>query len=109
MPAPIANLLGGIPGELPTELADTLVSHRAVRIERIVSRGHRTPPDTWYDQVEHEWVLLLTGAARLTFANASAPVELEPGDHVHIAPHVRHRVDWTPPDRDTIWLAVYFS
>jgi cupin 2 domain-containing protein len=80
-----------------------------VRIERIVSRGHQSPPDSWYDQSEHEWVVLLTGAARLRFAEPSTVVELFPGDHVHIGPHVRHRVEWTAPDRDTIWLAVFFS
>ena len=73
-----------------------------------MSRGHRSPPDSWYDQAEHEWVVLLTGAARLRFAEPPATVELGPGDHVHIAPRVRHRVDWTAPNRDTIWLAVFY-
>jgi cupin 2 domain-containing protein len=80
-----------------------------MRIERIVSRGHRSPPDCWYDQYEHEWVVLLTGAARLRFAEPPTTMELAPGDHVHIRPHVRHRVEWTAPDRDTVWLAVFFS
>lgn len=36
-----------------------------VRVERIVSQGHVTPPGQWYDQDWDEWVSLLSGAARL--------------------------------------------
>jgi cupin 2 domain-containing protein len=30
------------------------------------------------------------------------------GDWVDIAPHRRHRVDWTDPEVATIWLAVFY-
>jgi cupin 2 domain-containing protein len=32
---------------------------------------------------------------------------LNPGDWLWIAPHRRHRVDWTEPDAATVWLAVF--
>ena len=37
-----------------------------LRIERIVSFGHSSPEGFWYDQDQHEWVLPLKGAARLS-------------------------------------------
>lgn len=40
-----------------------------LRIERIISTGQSSAPDFWYDQPEAEWVVLLSGAARLRFAD----------------------------------------
>lgn len=51
---------------------------------------------------------MLRGAARLRFEDEPRPRELKPGDHVLIAAHRRHRVDWTDPDQPTIWLAVHY-
>ena len=78
------------------------------RIERIVSQGHASPEDFWYDQDQDEWVLVLKGAARLRF-EGEEPVEMEPGAHVNIPAHKRHRVEWTTPDEPTIWLAVHYG
>src|SRR5262249_47877818 len=36
-------------------------------------------------------------------------IELAPGDWVDIPAHVRHRVTWTAPDLDMIWLAIFYS
>lgn len=55
------NLLANLPTDLPGELTDALVEHESVRVERIVSTGHASPEGFWYDQEEHEWVVLLTG------------------------------------------------
>ncbi len=101
------NLLDGIPGELPTELTELIVDGSALRIERIVSRGHVTPDAEWYDQEENEWVLLVSGGARLRFADGRVE-ELAPGDYMNIPAHTKHRVEWTRPDTDTVWLAVFY-
>ena len=101
------NLLRDIPAELPDELFETLVRTEAVRIERIVSRGHATPAGEWYDQPRSEWVLLVRGAARLQFEDGRE-VEMGAGDWLEIAAHERHRVAWTDPARDTVWLAVHY-
>jgi cupin 2 domain-containing protein len=90
------------------ELFETVLNGAAFRVERIVSRGHASPPDFWYDQPEDEWVLLLTGAARLRF-EGDEPVELKPGQHIHIPAHARHRVEWTDPDQATVWLAIHYT
>lgn len=106
---PDANIFENIPDRLPDELFDTLLQNDCVRIERIVSRGHQTPANDWYDQDWDEWILLLQGRAILKFDKPSADIELKPGDHLLITAHTLHRVEWTDPDRDTIWLAVHLS
>lgn len=101
------NFESDIPRELPEELTDILISRPGVRIERIVSRGHVTPANSWYDQDEHEWVCVLSGAARLEIEGGPGIVELAQGDWIGLPAHVRHRVVWTRPGVNTIWLAVF--
>jgi cupin 2 domain-containing protein len=102
------NLFGSLPVASAAECVDALLTRPGLRIERIVSYGHASPPDFWYDQAEGEWVLLLAGAARLRFADESAARPLSPGDWLDIAPHRRHRVDWTDPMIPTVWLAIFY-
>jgi len=102
------NLFHDLPAELPSELTDILVENRYVRIERIVSTGHASPEGFWYDQDQAEWVVLLTGAARLLMEGESEPIFLKPGDHLLIPAHRKHRVEWTSPQEATVWLAVFF-
>lgn len=101
------NLLAGIPLQLPDELTERLIDNPSVRIERIVSQGHRSAPDEWYDQTSHEFVLLVAGAARLEIAGQGEML-LEPGDWVNLPARQRHRVSWTSPDEDTVWLAIFY-
>ena len=104
------NLFQSIPDDLPDELQELLAEGEGtVRIERIVSRGHTSPPDFWYDQEEREWVVLLSGSATLQFEDEPHPHTLQPGDWLNIAPHRRHRVQATAADGDTVWLAVFFG
>lgn len=101
------NLFEGIPAALADEWSQRLAGSERARVERIVSRGHASPPDFWYDQPESEWVMVVKGSARLRFADGSV-VEMHAGDHLTIAPHARHRVDWTTPGQETVWVAVFF-
>ena len=101
------NLFTGLPANLPDELLTTLLKAANIRIERIVSHGHVSPDGFWYDQDEHEWVIVLKGAARLQFEDNV--LELKPGDFVNLPAHNKHRVEWTTPDEATIWLAVFYS
>ena len=101
------NLLTDLPRQLPNELITTLLEAASVRIERIVSHGHVSPEGFWYDQEQHEWVVVLKGAARLRFDEGI--VEMKPGDFINIPAHKRHRVEWTTPDEPTIWLAVHYG
>jgi cupin 2 domain-containing protein len=101
------NVFLGIPEHLPEELITSLLSGQHIRVDRIVSHGHSSPADFWYDQDQHEWVMVLRGAARLQFQDHL--LEMKPGDFVHIPAHQKHRVDWTSPDEQTVWLAVFYD
>ena len=103
----MSNLLSNIPSNLPEELIETLIQSDGVRIERIVSHGHASPEGFWYDQDEHEWVMVLQGAARLQLEDRT--IDLGPGDHINLPAHTKHRVEWTTNDQPTIWLAVFYK
>ncbi len=103
------NLLADLPDAHAGEVSETLVTAPGIRIERVVSLGQASPPGFWYDQAEAEFVVLLAGAARLRFADEAEARRLAPGDHIDIAPHRRHRVEWTDPATPTIWLAVFYG
>ncbi len=104
----IRNLFAGIPTVVPKEMVEVLAETQHVRIERIVSTGHASPEDFWYDQEEAEWVIVLKGEATLLFEGNEEPTTMRPGDHVLIPPHRKHRVAWTTPDEPTVWLAVFY-
>lgn len=91
------------------EAFGTLVETASVRIERIVSHGHTSPPGVWLEQARAEWVLVLAGAAGVRFEDEPQTRRLAPGDHILIAAGRRHRVEWTRQDAPTIWLAAHFD
>jgi cupin 2 domain-containing protein len=97
-----------IPARRPAEHIDELLTSPDVRIERIVSQGHASPPDVWYDQDRPEWVIVIKGSAELLIEGDAAPRKLNAGDHVNIPAHVRHRVAWTDEREPTVWLAVHY-
>jgi cupin 2 domain-containing protein len=103
------NLLENICTNVTHELFDTLAESGTIRIERIVSDGHATPPGEWYDQEWDEWVLLVSGGATLLFDNDSASLVLAPGDYIMIPAGCRHRVEHTDTTQKTVWLAVHFA
>jgi cupin 2 domain-containing protein len=103
------NLFDDLPRALPAERIDVLLETPRVRLERIVSTAHATPPGEWMDQDRDEWVVVLRGRAGLRFEHEATPRELRPGDHVLIPAHARHRVDWTSAEEPTVWLALFVS
>ena len=67
-----ANLFAHPPAATqPEEIITEILVRPGLRIERIISIGHASPPGFWYDQPWDEWVIVLAGAARLRFENAS--------------------------------------
>ena len=91
------------------ELFETILERPGIKIERIVSTGQQTPAGEWYDQAWDEWVLLLAGAATLQIEGELAPRRLLPGDSIMLPAHCRHRVEWTAPAEQSIWLALHFT
>lgn len=102
------SLLEGIAEESPEEISETICSAENVKIERIVSRGHASPEGFWYDQERNEFVLVVQGSAGLRLENEDDPVVLKPGDYLNINARRKHRVEWTDPAVETIWLAVHY-
>lgn len=90
------------------ERFDALLVRPGLRIERIVSHGHASPPGFWYDQPGDEWVIVLRGRAGLLL-EGEAERTLEAGDFAFLPARRRHRVTWTAPGEPTVWLAVHFG
>jgi len=102
-----ANIFNNIPDQLPEELFECIFKRDDVHVERIISKGHITPAGQWYDQAWDEWVLLLQGQATLLYEKDHQTFQLKAGDYLLIPAHTKHRVEWTPPELHTIWLAVH--
>ena len=103
------NLFANLPDAVTNEVIEVLARGRHTRIERIVSHGQASPPGFWYDQATYEWVLVLKGRARLRLEGQPEHVEMGPGDWLNLPPHTRHRVEWTDPDHQTVWLAIHYD
>ena len=101
------NLLAGLAAGARDEQFDLLAEAPGTRIERVVSTGQASPPGFWYDQPEDEFVVLLTGAGEIRFAEGNQRIVLKPGDWIDIPAHVRHRVEFTQADPPTVWLVVH--
>ena len=108
-PGIVSNFFTVIPENIPEELFDTLVISDSIRIERIISQGHATADDEWFDQSWDEWVILLSGGASLLFEGDEIPKSMKPGDYILIPANCRHKVTWTDPGVKTVWLAVHFN
>lgn len=103
------NLFASVPEAAREELFESVVQASGVTVERIVSTGQATPAGEWYDQDQHELVVLLAGSAALRFEAETHDRALVPGDWVWIPAHASHRVTRTSSDPVTIWLAVFVS
>ena len=105
----LPNIYRAPDAPMTEELIELLLEGGRFRVERIVSAGQATPEDEWYEQVTDEWVVLLTGGARLRFKNPDDVIELAPGEFVDIPAGRSHRVEWTDGDELTVWLAIHYE
>lgn len=101
------NIFSSLPDKLEHELFEELLNYKNIRIERIVSHGHTSPENGWYDQEENEWVIVVEGAGTILF-ETGVEVNLKKGDYLNIPAHIRHKVIWTDPNGITIWLAIHY-
>jgi cupin 2 domain-containing protein len=58
-----------------------------------------------YDQEWDEWVVVLSGRATLRVEGEPATSRSARRTACCSPAHVRHRVEWTDPRADTVWLA----
>ena len=104
----IKNIFSDIQKHVPDEILENILQTDQFKIERIISRGHSTADGKWYDQDKNEWVMVLKGSAGLLFEGNDKAVIMRTGDYINIPAHRKHRVEWTEPEEETIWLAIYY-
>ena len=77
------------------EIFETLVGKKifgkSIIVEKILSNGAISPEGFWYDQNHDEFVMVLSGSARIAFCKKKA-ITLKAGDYLLIPKHARHRV-----------------
>ena len=103
------NLLEGACPAAGLETTDLLLEHSGLRLERIHSCQASSPEGFWYEQREHEWVLLLEGSAQLQFEDEPTARQLCRGDSLWIEAGRRHRVVATDPAPGCVWVALFWS
>jgi len=101
------NIFDDIPEDMSDEVFQTLLTKKNVKIERIISDGHKSSEEFWYDQDQHEWVMVLQGHAILEFEDKK--VELNVGDYINIPANIKHRIVSTSKAEYTIWLAIFYG
>ncbi|MCF6340590.1 MAG: cupin domain-containing protein [Sulfurimonas sp.] len=102
-----SNILELIPKDLNKEVFETIISKNDIKIERIISYGQATTEFKWYSQESDEWVILLKGEAILSFLDEE-DIRLKAGDYINIQAFKKHKVSWTLPNQESIWLAVHY-
>lgn len=101
------NIFNSIPDEVDEEIFTTFIEKGNLKIERILSKGHISPNDGWYDQDQEEWVIVLQGSATIEYENGES-TKLDRGDFLNIPARTKHKVAWTNPNVITVWLAVHY-
>jgi cupin 2 domain-containing protein len=97
----VANLFDQADPPVVGETFETLLRHRNLHIERIVSSA--SPEPGTYVQAQDEWVMLVKGRARLRIGDEA--VDLQAGDHLFLAAGTPHSVEST--EEGSMWLAVH--
>ena len=101
------NIFDSIPQNITDEIFELIIDQNNVKIERIISKGHTSPKSGWHEQAENEWVILLRGEAKIEFVD-NKEICLKVGSHLNIPANTKHKVSWTIPDSETIWLTVHY-
>ena len=109
-PVETGSLREGLPAEPQAEeLVDILMERPGLRMERIVSTGQVTAEDQWYDQAWDEFVVVVSGAARVRIEGEADDRAMQAGDWIVLPAHCRHRVTWTQSTPPTVWFAVHYK
>ncbi|MFW5792667.1 MAG: cupin domain-containing protein [Bacteroidota bacterium] len=97
---------GKIPSEQEAEFFEVLHQNKNIKIERIISKGHITDKNKWYNQKTDEWVLLIQGQAKIEFEENKI-IELKSGDYILIPAGKKHKVIYTSKNPYCVWLAIH--
>jgi cupin 2 domain-containing protein len=97
----IANLFADTTAPERGERFATLLAHRNLVVERIVSSDVLAAQE--FFQPQDEWVVLLRGDATLEVTGETVP--LRAGDYLFLPAHTRHKV--LRASKGALWLAVH--
>lgn len=89
------------------EIFNSILNSDSLKIERIVSKGNTSPDEGWYEQESAEWVVVLEGEGHILYEDGRE-FKLKKGNHLNIPARTKHKVSWTDPNGETIWLAVHY-
>jgi len=103
----VNNIFEHIPLQLSEEIFEPIIDTDKIKIERILSKGHSSPKQGWYKQDHDEWVVVLRGSATIECEHAKS-LQLDEGSYINIPAGTKHKVIWTHPDVETLWLAVHY-
>lgn len=98
---PTGNLFADADAPAQGERFETLLAHKNLVVERILSSAATVPME--YVQAQDEWVALLLGEATLEVADET--IELQAGGYVFLpagTPHTVRRVS-----QGAVWLAIH--
>jgi len=101
------NIFDNILSNIPEEIIESLIDSNGIKVECIISKGHISPKEFWYDQDKNKFVILLKRSAKLLFEN-DEQIILSEGDYISIPSHKKHHVEWTDSETETIWLAIFY-
>jgi len=90
------------------EIFENIYADKKIKIERIISTGQITPENEWLSDKQPEWVILLQGNA-IIMLESKEEVLLDKGDYLFIPAGVKHRVEYTSSEPESIWLAFHFE
>ena len=102
------NIFTGSSCHSKEEIFNTIFSGKNIKIEQIISSGHTSPAEGWYDQTQQEWVILIEGEAILEFEN-NQKKKLKKGDYLLIPALAKHKVIYTSTNPKCVWLAIFFG
>ena len=103
----VNNIRDGVPEKLNAEFFEDIITGKNFKLERIISEGHSSPKDFWYDQDKNEFVFLVAGSAELVYDDGRKFI-LQEGDYLNIPAHQKHRVEKTNGKQKTYWLALHY-
>ena len=87
----VSNIYSDIPDDLTHEVFEEILRDGSLKLERIISKGHKTPKDKWYDQDQDEWVILLKGSAGLVIEGEEDRRLAIAGQRDSLLAHVREQ------------------
>lgn len=87
------------------EYVNGLLSLEGARVEIITSFSAPSKKDFWYDQSEHEFVMVISGKAVLNIEGET--VKLKKGDYLTLPPNKKHRVEKT--SLKCVWLCIFYK